>query len=107
MVTFTDLDRDDDGGGIAASASAPDANVAERLSRKEAGGLLIAALEELPQMYREIIELVIFQEKTYEDASLILGGISLGTLRSRMFHALRRLRSLLEKAGGATGDNLL
>src|SRR3954468_12852513 len=49
MVTFTDLDRDDDGGGIAASASAPDANVAERLSRKEAGGLLVAALEELPQ----------------------------------------------------------
>ncbi|HYE04422.1 MAG TPA: sigma-70 family RNA polymerase sigma factor [Planctomycetota bacterium] len=108
MVTFTDLDRDDDGGsGIAGSAAAPAENVENQLARKEANGLLTAALDDLPQMYREIIELVIFQEKSYEDASVILGGISLGTLRSRMFHALRRLRTLLEKPGGQTGDNLL
>ena len=107
MVTFTDLDRDDDGGSsMAASAPAHNENVETQLSRKEASRLLTSALAELPQMYREIIELVIFQEKSYEDASAILGGISLGTLRSRMFHALRRLRTLLEKTGGSTGGDL-
>lgn len=107
MVTFSDADRDDDGGGIAAGAVAPLADVAERLARAESGALLAAALDALPQIYREIIELVIFQEKTYEEAAEILGGVSLGTLRSRMFHALRRLRAQLERPGGPAGDDLL
>ena len=58
-------------------------------------------------MYREIIELVIFQGMSYEDSSAILGGISLGTLRSRMFHALRRMRLMLKDAGGEDGLDLL
>ena len=107
MVTFSDADRDDDGGAIAAGAVAPLADVAERLARAESGELLAAALDALPQIYREIIELVIFQERSYEEASAILGGVSLGTLRSRMFHALRRLRASLEGVGGEEGENLL
>jgi DNA-directed RNA polymerase specialized sigma24 family protein len=51
--------------------------------------------------------LVIFQERSYEDASAILGGVSPGTLRSRMFHALKRLRIQLESIGGSDGRNLL
>jgi DNA-directed RNA polymerase specialized sigma24 family protein len=43
---------------------------------------------------------------TYEAASEILGGISLGTLRSRMFHALRLLRAKLEGIAGADGKKL-
>ena len=53
----------------------------------------VAEARAIGEIYREIIELVIFQELSYEDASAILGGMSLGTLRSRMFHALRRLRA--------------
>lgn len=109
MVTFTDLDRDDDGSGngMAATASAPLEHVETRLARKEAKQLLADALAQLPQMYREIIELVIFQERSYEEASAILGGVSLGTLRSRMFHALRRLRGALGDVGGQGGDDLI
>jgi len=107
MVSFTDFDREDDSNSMAASAAAPSELVESRLSRGEAKEKLGAALAELPQMYREIVELVVFQEKTYEEASVILGGISLGTLRSRMFHALRRLRESLLAAGGSGGDDLI
>ncbi len=33
--------------------------------------------------------------------------MSLGTLRSRMFHALRRLRHILQGKGGENGENLI
>lgn len=107
MVSFTDFDRDDETGSVAATASAPGEHVGSRLARGEAKERLAAALAELPQLYREIVELVVFQDKSYEEASVILGGVSLGTLRSRMFHALRRLRASLEAAGGDAGDDLL
>ena len=107
MVSFTDLDRDDESGSMAASASSPSEPIGDRLARGEAKEKLSVALAELPQMYREIIELVVFQERTYEEASVILGGISLGTLRSRMFHALRRLRESLLAAGGSAGSDLI
>ena len=107
MIGFTDLDRDDESGSIAANAAAPDMSVETKLSRSESNKLLADALAELPQIYREIIELVIFQELSYEDASAILGGMSLGTLRSRMFHALRRLREILQLRGGEQGENLI
>jgi RNA polymerase sigma-70 factor (ECF subfamily) len=107
MIGFTDLDRDDESGSIAANAAAPNMSVETKLARGESNKLLAEALAELPQIYREIIELVIFQELTYEDASTILGGMSLGTLRSRMFHALRRLRQILQTRGGENGENLI
>ncbi len=107
MVGFTDLDRDEDSTSIAATAAAPGISVDAKLSRVESNKLLAEALAELPQIYREIIELVIFQELSYEDASVILGGMSLGTLRSRMFHALRRLRAILQAKGGENGENLI
>ncbi len=107
MVSFTDLDREDEQNSIAANTSAVNDPVELQLSRGEAGRLLAAALAELPQVYREIIELIVFQEKSYDEAAEILGGASQGTLRSRMFHALRRLRTSLEKTGGATGEHLI
>ncbi len=107
MIGFTDLDRDDESGSFAANAAAPGLSVETKLSRGESNKLLADALAELPQIYREIIELVIFQELSYEDASAILGGMSLGTLRSRMFHALRRLRQILQIRGGDQGENLI
>lgn len=107
MVTFTDLDRNDGDNSLLASNPGPSLPVDHRLRREEADEVLRRALAELPQIYREIIELVIFQERSYEDASRILGGVSLGTLRSRMFHALRHLRAMLANMAGETGANLL
>lgn len=107
MVSFTDLDREEDAGTMAATASAPAAPLDKDMSSGEAKTRLANALAELPQMYREIIELVVFQERSYEEASVILGGVSLGTLRSRMFHALRRLRDSIEREGGVRFEDLL
>lgn len=107
MVSFTDLDAREEGDPMAATAAAPPERIETTLAKGEARQRLMQALAELPQMYREIIELVVFQEKSYEEASAILGGVSLGTLRSRMFHALRRLRDALGDVGGQGGDDLL
>jgi RNA polymerase sigma-70 factor (ECF subfamily) len=107
MIGFTDLDRDDESNSVAANAPAPGVSVETKLAKNESNKMLAEALAELPQIYREIIELVIFQELSYEDASAILGGMSLGTLRSRMFHALRRLRQILQAKGGDQGENLI
>jgi RNA polymerase sigma-70 factor (ECF subfamily) len=107
MIGFTDLDRDEETNTVAATAAAPGVSVESKLARAESNHLLSEALSELPQIYREIIELIIFQELSYEDASAILGGMSLGTLRSRMFHALRRLRHILQGKGGENGENLI
>ncbi|MDA3961179.1 MAG: sigma-70 family RNA polymerase sigma factor [Planctomycetota bacterium] len=107
MVNFTDIDRTEGDNTILAVSEGNMPAVEERLSTKEASAALSVALAELPQIYREIIELVVFQDKSYEEASEILGDVSLGTLRSRMFHALRNLRGKLAKVAGNTGQNLL
>ena len=107
MVSFSDLDHEDEHDSVAANTGAPGPSIGTALAGRESTKLLGKALAALPQIYREIIELVIFQERSYEDASVILGGVSLGTLRSRMFHALRRLRTTLEGVAGKDGENLL
>ena len=109
MVTFSDLDREESGSNepVVANAHASGEPIENTLARGESNELLAKALGDLPQIYREIIELVIFQERSYEDASAILGGVSPGTLRSRMFHALKRLRTQLEAVGGGDGRHLL
>ncbi|MFW5882422.1 MAG: RNA polymerase sigma factor [Planctomycetota bacterium] len=107
MVTFSDLDRSEGDNTVLQVSRAVSEKVEARMSRDEANHALREALGELPQIYREIIELVIFQEMSYEEASEILGGISLGTLRSRMFHALRNLRQILARTCGWEGQNIL
>ncbi len=107
MVSFSDLDHDDENDSVAVNTGSPGVAIETALASRESNQHLAKALAELPQIYREIIELIIFQEKNYDEASAILGGISLGTLRSRMFHALRRLRTSLEGVAGEQGENLL
>ena len=109
MVTFSDLDREESANPEPAfpGVHARNEPIENSLARQESTAALQLALGELPQIYREIIELIIFQERSYEDASQILGGVSPGTLRSRMFHALKRLRQRLELVGGTDGGNLL
>jgi len=107
IVRFSDLDREEGDNTVLNVSQADVPPIETKLAAGEASEHLAEALDELPQIYREIIELVVFQEKSYAEAAEILGGVSLGTLRSRMFHALRRLRSILTKVGGEKGDELL
>jgi len=83
-------------------------HITETLARAESNQLLTEAITHLPLIHREIIELVVFQELSYDEAAAIIGGgVTANTLRSRMFHALRHLRVLLSGPGGEQGQGLI
>ncbi|MCY3023962.1 MAG: sigma-70 family RNA polymerase sigma factor [Planctomycetota bacterium] len=67
-----------------------------QLQAEERNARLLAALEELPDAQREIIVLIIFSGFSYQEAAAITGDAE-GTLRSRVFHALRKLRERLKE----------
>ena len=75
-----------------ASGSDPSANA----ERQEERVRVLAALEDLPPLHREILVLTLFDGFTYEEASRITGD-SEGTLRSRAFYALRKLRDRMKE----------
>ena len=107
MVTFSDLDRSEGDNIMENNASGPSFAVDAGIVKEDSVEQLRLAMEQLPQIFREIIELIVFQGLSYEQASEILGGVSLGTLRSRMFHALRHLRRSLTSIAGENGLDLL
>lgn len=58
------------------------------------GETVQAALAELPAEFREAVLLVDVEELTYEEAATAL-GCPIGTVRSRLFRARRRLAAAL------------
>ena len=56
---------------------------------------LQAALAQLSEAHREVVVLGMLQDLPYTEVSEIL-GVPIGTVKSRMFHALRTLRRILE-----------
>lgn len=52
-------------------------------------------LDRLPDAMREVVVLGMYQERPYAEISEIL-GIPEGTVKSRMYNALRKMRALLE-----------
>ena len=58
----------------------------------------------LPEPYRELVLLRYFEELQYKDIAKTL-SISEGTVKSRLNHARKLLRSSLEEAG--IGEGLL
>lgn len=60
---------------------------------------VLVALEQLPPLHREILILTIFNGFSYEEAAAITGDPE-STLRSRVFHALRKLRERLKEPRG-------
>lgn len=57
------------------------------------------AMARLPDGLRNVVELGVFQDLPYAEISEIL-GIPLGTVKSRMFNAFRRLKEMLENGEG-------
>ena len=106
-VNISAFEGQDGSNHILSSILASNTDIAKGVMSKEAGDYLRQALQRLPVIYREIIELVVFQDCTYSQASEILDGISEGTLRSRMFYALKLLREQLTSVGGYHGENLI
>jgi RNA polymerase sigma-70 factor (ECF subfamily) len=66
----------------------------ELLTQKEQTNLLLAAIAELPETYREALLLSEYEGLTYEEIGK-LTGTSLSTIRIRVFRAKKRLRKVL------------
>jgi RNA polymerase sigma-70 factor (ECF subfamily) len=66
----------------------------ESLARDEAARRLDDAIRVLPERHRLVFELGAIQELSYAEIAGLL-GIPVGTVKSRMFHALRKLRDAL------------
>ena len=65
---------------------------------KHRGEILRNCLTRLPPRHREIIDLVYYHEKSVQEAADIL-GVPGNTVKTRMFHARKKLSELLEARG--------
>lgn len=74
------------------------AGVAVAAEQKEEIVRMMAALDQLPPDQKETIVLGIFQDLSYAEMETIT-GVKAVTLRSRMFHGLRRLSALMGGRG--------
>lgn len=82
--------------------SLPDERQAEpgaALEQREEAKRLLLALGHLSDGHRLVFELGVMQELPYQEISEIL-DVPVGTVKSRMFHAVRNLRSALEGEPG-------
>jgi RNA polymerase sigma-70 factor (ECF subfamily) len=77
---------------LAAAGAAMDADKKEQIQRA------MTALEQLPPDQKEAIVLGIFQDLSYAEMEEITGTKAV-TLRSRMFHGLRKLAAIMEQNG--------
>ena len=59
--------------------------------------LLRHCLMQLSSAHREVVDLVYYHERTIEDAAHVL-GVPANTVKTRMFHARKRLAQLLASA---------
>lgn len=72
----------------------PHEGALDGLQRGEEAGRVHAALAKLSESHRLVFELGVLQELPYATISDLL-EIPVGTVKSRMFHALRKLREVL------------
>jgi RNA polymerase sigma-70 factor (ECF subfamily) len=64
----------------------------------EFNGVVAAALAELPDVFREVVELVDVNDLSYQEAADLL-GVPLGTVMSRLHRGRRRMREALGSVG--------
>jgi RNA polymerase sigma-70 factor (ECF subfamily) len=78
----------------AQSRVAPEADPEEQLGRREVQQALLAAMAELSADHRAVVDLTYFHEMGYREIAEIM-GCPVDTVKTRMFHARRRLKDLL------------
>ena len=74
-----------------------EANPVGLLLRQEANQNLLALMDQLSLEQRLVVELKFLQEQTFEEMSRSL-GVSANTLKSRLYGALRKMKTLTEVA---------
>jgi RNA polymerase sigma-70 factor (ECF subfamily) len=85
-----------DAGSMDASDPADDPEATFAI--KHRGEILRNCLTRLSPRHREIIDLVYYHEKSVQEAADIL-GVPGNTVKTRMFHARKKLSELLEARG--------
>ena len=74
------------------------------LARRELATVLGRAMQQLPPEQRAVVELTYYQGCSYPEIAAIV-GCPVNTVKTRMFHARRRLRGLLAGSGLGEGRN--
>lgn len=85
---------DEQAGQIEDSADTPEA----ALQKKNKGEMLRACLSRLSPEHREVMDLVYYHDKSVEEVAEIV-GIPEGTVKTRMFHARKKLAEMAKAAG--------
>jgi RNA polymerase sigma factor (sigma-70 family) len=78
----------------AQSRVAPEADPEDQLGRREVQQALLAAMSELSADHRAVVDLTYFHEMGYREIAEIM-GCPVDTVKTRMFHARRRLKDIL------------
>jgi RNA polymerase sigma-70 factor (ECF subfamily) len=86
--------NDDQAAAIADTADDPEIAV----QKKDRVAIMRQCLSHLSLVHREIIDLAYYQDKPINEVAEIL-GVPENTVKTRMFHARRRLSELLAQAG--------
>jgi len=73
--------------------SSPEPSPAEAAAQNDTFIQLNQCLEMLPEKHRDIIRLRFFEDASLQDTAAIL-GCSVGTVKSRLHHALEKLRKM-------------
>ena len=81
--------------GTAANPRAPAASLDDDVNTRLHAAQIVAALDQLPLAQRVAFVLCDVQELTSGEAAA-LAGVPEATIRTRLFHARRRLRELLQ-----------
>ena len=76
----------------------PSDDPAVALQKKDRSTVLRKCLDALSAEHREIVDLVYYHEKSVEEVAEIV-GIPEGTVKTRMFHARKKLAELLKAQG--------
>jgi RNA polymerase sigma-70 factor, ECF subfamily len=92
--------RKDDALDDAAAEAIPDiADDPEVAVQKiDRGAILRECMSHLSRAHREIIDLVYYHDRSIDEAAEIV-GVPSNTVKTRMFHARKRMSDLLRKAG--------
>lgn len=93
-------DTQDEGASLLERLPSQGPETSSRAERAEERERLAAALRQLPESHASVFELAVLQELPYSEVSAVL-GIPVGTVKSRVFHALRKLRDALGGGGEA------
>jgi RNA polymerase sigma-70 factor (ECF subfamily) len=98
LSTFRRRTEDELKDEVAEAIEDPSDDPAAALETKDESALLRRCLDALSLEHREIIDLVYYHEKSVEEVAKIV-GIPDGTVKTRMFHARKKLAELLKAQG--------